>query len=255
MMWRAELSGRAALVTGAASGIGLATATMLAEAGCAVALNFLPGDPRGAEAAARLRATTQVQIVEAPGSVSDAGASRAMVAAAIAALGRLDFLVNNAGTPATPTAIAPEELDRITEELWATVLETNLVGVFRVAQAAAAALREARGAVVNVASIAGFGYPGSSLAYGASKAGVVNLTVNLARALAPEVRVNAVAPGAVDSTWPLNWTEARREETRQKALLKRRCTPEDIAEAIVFLLAGGGMVTGQTLVVDGGLTL
>jgi len=115
-------------------------------------------------------------------------------------------------------------------------------------------LRAARGAVVNVASIAGLSSLGSSIAYGASKAGVVNLTRNLARALAPEVRVNAVAPGHVETAWTAAW-EDRRRDAAERALLKRNCQPEDIADAIVFLAAGGAMVTGQTLVVDGGLTL
>lgn len=93
------------------------------------------------------------------------------------------------------------------------------------------------------------------MAYGATKAGVISLTKNLARSLAPEVRVNAVAPGAVDSPWMIEWTNEQRSSSIEKALLKRRCTPEDLAEVMVFLLAGAGMVTGQTIVVDGGLTL
>jgi 3-oxoacyl-[acyl-carrier protein] reductase len=92
------------------------------------------------------------------------------------------------------------------------------------------------------------------MAYGATKAGVISLTKNLARGLSPEVRVNAVAPGAVDSTWMIEWTNEQRASSIDNALLKRRCTPEDIAEVIVFLLAGAAMVTGQTIVVDGGLT-
>ena len=111
------------------------------------------------------------------------------------------------------------------------------------------------GAIVNIASIAGFDSPGSSMAYGATKAGVISLTKNLARALAPQARVNAVAPGAVDSTWMVEWTQEKRRQTAEKALLKRRCTPEDLAETIVYMLAGAGMVTGQALIVDGGLTL
>lgn len=254
-MIRYDLKGRAALVTGGASGIGYATATMLAEAGASVAINFLPGDPRGPESVAELRAKTGARIVEAPGSVADVAQAHAMVGRAIADLSRLDFLVNNAGTPATKAAIPPEKLDALTESMWQTLIDTNLLSVFRVTHAAAAALRESGGAVVNTASIAGLGYAGSSLAYGATKAGVISLTVGLARALAPRVRVNAVAPGAVDSSWPIDWTPDRQEQTREKALLKRRCTPEDIAEVILFFLAGGAMVTGQTLVVDGGLTL
>ena len=249
-----ELKGRTALVTGGASGIGLSTTVMLAEYGCRVAINHLVDDPRGAEAVARLRAAGH-DVIAAPGDVGDAADCERMVDTAVRELGRLDYLVNNAGTPGTRTLISPKELNRITEELWQTVLQVNLLGVFRCTKAAAAALRAAGGAVVNVASIAGLDSPGSSMAYGATKAGVISLTKNLARALSPEVRVNAVAPGAVDSPWMVEWTEERRRASAEKALLKRRCTPEDLAEVMVFLLAGAAMVTGQTVVVDGGLTL
>ena len=99
------------------------------------------------------------------------------------------------------------------------------------------------------------GRAGSSLAYSATKAGVVSLTQNLARALAPEVRVNAIAPGAVDSSWMVEWTNEERQQSIERALLKRRCQPEDLAEVILFLGFGAAMVTGQTMTVDGGLTL
>jgi 3-oxoacyl-[acyl-carrier protein] reductase len=244
-----DLSGKTALVTGAASGIGLSTARMLAQAGCRVAINHLADDARGTSAAEAIGA------ISAPGDVSRADDSRRMVADAIARLGRLDFLVNNAGTPATPEPIPPEDLDAMTEEFWAAILQTNLMGPFRCTHAAAAALREAKGAVVNTASVAGLTFMGSSIAYGASKAGLVNLTQNLARALAPDVRVNAVAPGAVDSPWSEAWGNERKARSAEKALLKRRCTPDDIAEVIVFLLGSARMVTGQTVVVDGGLML
>jgi 3-oxoacyl-[acyl-carrier protein] reductase len=241
------------LVTGGGSGIGLATATRLAELGARVALNHLPGDPAGPAAAATL-GERGLDAIAVAGDVSQPGAAEAMVGEAIGALGRLDFLVNNAGTPGTLEPIPAAQLDAMTEEFWQLILSTNLLGPFRCTHAAAAALRAAQGAVVNVASIAGLHSMGSSIAYGASKAGVVNLTRNLARALAPEVRVNAVAPGHVETGWTAAWQD-RRREAAERALLKRNCQPEDIADAIVFLAAGGAMVTGQTLVVDGGLTL
>ena len=249
-----DLRGKAALVTGGASGIGLATATLLARSGCDVAVNFLEGDARGPASVAALQAETNARILAAPGNVGDAADAERMVRQAVAELGRLAYLVNNAGTPGTPTAIAPHEFDRLTEELWDAVLEVNLRGVFRCAKAAGPALKAASGAMVNIASIAGINSAGSSMAYGATKAGVISLTKNLARGLAPEVRVNAVAPGAVDSTWMIEWTEEQRRSSIEGALLKRRCRPEDLAEVIVFLLAGAAMVTGQTVVVDGGLT-
>jgi 3-oxoacyl-[acyl-carrier protein] reductase len=119
---------------------------------------------------------------------------------------------------------------------------------------AAPALKAARGAIVNTASVAGLGAIGSSVAYGASKAALVNLTKNLARALAPEVRVNAVAPGLVDSPWTKSWPEERKRAHVAGTLIHRMVTPEDIAEAMLFLAAGAAMVTGQTLVVDGGMS-
>jgi 3-oxoacyl-[acyl-carrier protein] reductase len=249
-----DLAGKAALVTGGASGIGLATAAMLARNGATVAVNFLPDDPRGAEAVARL-AAAGAKAIAAPGNVGDARDCERMVKQAVADLGRLDLLVANAGTPGTRRKIEPRELDLITEELWNTLLQVNLLGVFRCAKAAAPALKAARGAIVNTASIAGLGRAGSSLTYSATKAGVVSLTQNLARALGPQVRVNAVAPGSVDSNWMVEWTGEQQRAAAEGAVLKRRCTPDDIAEVVVFLGFGAAMVTGQTIVVDGGLTL
>lgn len=249
-----DLSGKTALVTGGASGIGLATVEILGRGGAIVAINFLPDDPRGPETVAQLKADG-LAVIEAPGDVSTADGAAAMVADAVDRLGRLDLLVNNAGTPGGREQIHPSELDLITEELWSTVIDTNLLGTFRCSKAAADALRAARGAIVNLASVAGINAPGSSMAYGATKAGIISLTKNFARALGPEVRVNAVAPGSVDSDWQIEWTDERRQWTIDNALLKRRCTPEDIAEVIVFLGVCGAMVTAQTVVVDGGLTL
>ncbi|MFN3744590.1 MAG: SDR family NAD(P)-dependent oxidoreductase [Hyphomicrobiaceae bacterium] len=249
-----DLAGRTALVTGGASGIGLSTVTMLGRNGATIAVNFLAEDPRGADTVARLKADG-LKAVAAPGNVGDAADCARMVAKATDDLGRLDLLVANAGTPGTRRKIEPRELDLITEELWSTLLQVNLLGVFRCAKSAAPALKAARGAIVNTASIAGLGRAGSSLAYSATKAGVVSLTQNLARALAPDVRVNAVAPGAVDSTWMVEWTDEQRRASIENALLKRRCTTDDIAEVILFLGFGAAMVTGQTVVVDGGLTL
>jgi 3-oxoacyl-[acyl-carrier protein] reductase len=249
-----DLAGKTALVTGGASGIGLSTAAMLGRYGATVAVNFLADDPRGKDVVAKLK-SDGIKAIEAPGNVGDAADCARMVATAIDNLGRLDLLVSNAGTPGTRRKIEPHELDLVTEELWSTLLQVNLLGVFRCAKAAAPALKAAHGAIVNTASIAGVGRAGSSMSYSATKAGVVSLTQNLARGLSPEVRVNAVAPGAVDSTWMVEWTDEQRRSSIQNAALKRRCTTDDIAEVIVFLGFGAAMVTGQTIVIDGGLTL
>jgi 3-oxoacyl-[acyl-carrier protein] reductase len=251
-MITADLRGKAALVTGGASGIGLATVERLLLAGAKVAMNHLPEDGRAQSEIERFQAHGY-QIVGAPGDVSRAGEAEAMVTHAIGQLGGLDILVNNAGTPGTQAPIDFRNLDAMTETFWQTILSTNLIGPFRCSHAAAPALKEARGAIVNTASVAGLGRPGSSIAYGASKAGLVNLTRSLAVALAPEVRVNAVAPGLVDSPWTAAWPQERKRGYSDAALMRRVCTPADIAEAILFLAAGGAMITGHTLPVDGGL--
>src|SRR5580765_919402 len=199
-MITADLTGKTALVTGGASGIGLATVEAFAKSGATVALNHLADDPRGVQQVERLKGLGH-KVVAAPGNVSQPGEAEAMVTRAIDTLGRLDFLVNNAGTPATPAPIPFPELDRLTEEFWQAILNTNLIGPFRCTHAAVGALRQAKGAVCSTASIAGVQGSGSSIPYASSKAGVINLTRSLARTLAPDVRVNAVAPGFVDSPW------------------------------------------------------
>jgi 3-oxoacyl-[acyl-carrier protein] reductase len=253
-MITADLTGKTALVTGGASGIGLATVEIFARCGATVALNHLADDRRGAEQVERLKSAGH-RVVAAPGNVSKPGEAEAMVTRAIDALGRLDFLVNNAGTPATPAPIPFSELDRLTEDFWQTILNTNLIGPFRCTHAAVGALRQAKGAICSTASIAGVQGSGSSIPYATSKAGVINLTRSLARTLAPEIRVNAVAPGFVDSPWNKDWPADRKVQSVERTPLKRACTPEDIAVTIFFLCAGSAMITGQTIIVDGGLTL
>ncbi len=249
-----DLQGKTALVTGGISGIGLATVEQLAGFGARVAVNHLPDDPRASEVLAALR-SRGAEVVAAPGDIGKAGEAEAMVEQALAELGDLDLLVNNAATPATRRLIPPAELDSLSEALWSEIWNVNMVGVWRCTRTAAPALKRCRGAVVNTASVAGMGRVGSSIAYSAGKAGLINLTRDLARALAPEVRVNAIAPGAVDSPWMVEWSEEQRQAGIDQALLKRRNQPSDLAEVIVFLGFGARMVTGHCMPVDGGLLL
>ncbi|HYM04363.1 MAG TPA: SDR family oxidoreductase [Stellaceae bacterium] len=251
-MITADLRGKTALVTGGASGIGLATIELLLLCGATVAMNHLADDDRAHREIERFR-QHGYHLISAGGDVSRPGEAEKMVAHAVDRLGGLDILVNNAGTSATRSPIEFRDLDAMTEDFWQTILATNLLGPFRCSHAAAPALKKSRGAIVNTASVAGLGKVGSSIAYGASKAGLVNLTRSLAVALAPEVRVNAVAPGFVDSPWTQDWPAERKRGFVDLTLMKRACTPAEIAEAILFLAAGGAMITGHTLPIDGGL--
>jgi 3-oxoacyl-[acyl-carrier protein] reductase len=248
-----ELAGRVALVTGASRNIGRAIALSLAQGGASVIVSARQDRDGVEEVVSTIRQGGGTAIATF-GDVSRREDVEAVIAAGHSAFGRLDILVNNAGTPGTREPIPFENLDAMTEDFWSTIVSTNLVGPFRCTRAAAGALRSAKGAVVSTASVAGLGTVGSSIAYGAAKAGLINMTKNLARALAPDVRVNAVAPGLVDSPWTQHWSPEKKAEMRAKTPLGRLCQPEDIADAILFLAAGSTMVTGHTLVVDGGLS-
>ena len=251
-MISADLAGKTVLVTGGVSGIGLATAKLFAASGAKVAINHLPDDPGASDVIERLT-ENGLDVVPAPGDVSDPAQGEAMVQQAAGNLGRLDILINNAGTSNTRAPIAFDDLGAMTEDFWSKILQTNLIGAFRCARAAAPHLKATQGAIVSTASVAGLGVPGSSIAYGASKGALINLTRSLAHALAPDVRVNAVAPGLVRTPWTDPWPESRKNDTIANCLLKRMVEPDEIAETMLFL-ACNPAITGQTLAVDCGRT-
>ena len=251
-MITADLSGKVALVTGGASGIGLATVERLAQNGAKVAINDLGSNPRLEREVARL-ASAGHDVRPFPGDVSKPEEVNAMIATAVRHFGRLDFLVNNAATPGTSAPIPPADFERQDEAFWARLLSINQVGPYRCLKAAAPHLRRAKGAVVNVASTAGLGYGGSSSVYASTKAALILLTKEWAHALGPDVRVNAIAPNVVEgSGWECRFDPAALAETVAKLPLRRAGKPEDYAEVIFYLLAGAGYITGQTIVVDGG---
>jgi 3-oxoacyl-[acyl-carrier protein] reductase len=183
---------------------------------------------------------------------------RAMVTAMEKTFGRLDVLVNNAGTTHW---VKLDDLDGLTDAIWDEILDVNVKGAFRCSRAAAQLLAAHQGMIINVSSISGVLAPStmSSLAYGTAKAALIYLTRGLAVALAPRVRVNCVAPAFTDTPWMSEHFGVDYQQVITQASagypLKRIATPEDVAGAIVGLITGGDFVTGQTLIVDGGLSL
>ena len=248
-----DLNGKRALVTGGASGIGLGTVKAFLRCGARVAINDLPGSQQRDEVVGQLKDEGH-DVIPTPGNVGDPDDAPRMVKNAITALGGLDYLVNNAGTPGTTKPIPPSDFESQDEDFWNLLLNVNLIGPYRCTKAAAEALKESSGSIVNTASISAHAGGGSSSVYCATKAGLVNLTKEWARALAPRVRVNAIAPGAVDSPWMCRFEEVDDKSEEEAIPLGRIGSPEDYGEAILLLAAGADYVTGQTLNVDGGLT-
>lgn len=241
---------RVALVTGSATGIGRAVAWRLADRGYAVAVNYSKSQSDAEETADGVRKRGgKVLLVKA--NVGDDAAVREMVARTVETLGRLDVLVNNA---ATTHFIPHTDLDALTEAVWDEILQVNLKGTFYACRAAMPQLRVRRGNIVNIASVAGLGGSGSSIPYAASKGAVITLTKSLARAFAPDVRVNAVAPGPVQTRWLADHQDMV-AQAMEATPLKRPATPDDVADVTVFLAAETSLMTGQVVVVDGGRTM
>jgi 3-oxoacyl-[acyl-carrier protein] reductase len=241
---------RVALVTGSATGIGREVAWRLAERGYAVTVNYSKSKAEAEETADGVRSRGAEALVYAA-SVADDTAVRAMVERTTEEFGGLDVLVNNA---ATTHFVAHHDLEGLTEAVWDEILGVNLKGTFFASRAAMPHLKQRRGAIVNVASVAGVSGTGSSIAYAASKGAVITLTKSLARAFAPEVRVNAVAPGPVQTRWLADHQDMI-EQALKVTPLKRAAMPEDIADAVVFLADVSTLMTGQVLVIDGGRTI
>lgn len=248
-----KLQGKAAVVTGGSRGVGRSTAIQLAQGGCAVLVNYSSSKAE-AESVVDEICAAGGRAIPFQANVANDGECRGMIDAAAKAFGRLDILINNAGTT---RFIAHSDLEGVTDEAWESILGVNLLGPFQCIRAAAPLMREAgEGEVVNVASVAGVAAMGSSVPYCASKAALINMTVSLARALGPEIRINAVAPGFIEGDW-LRQGLGERYETQKAAISKRAVLgrvsqPEDIADAILAFITGSDMVTGETLVVDGG---
>jgi 3-oxoacyl-[acyl-carrier protein] reductase len=245
---------RAALVTGAASGIGRAAALALARAGYDVAINYSRSE-KEAKAVAEEAGRIGVRTLLCRCDVADESGVRVMLKAIEDEFGRLNVLVNNAGTTA---AWKPKELESLSLEDWDRVFAVNVRGLFQVTRAAVPLLRSSKGCVVNTASIVGLRPGPQPLPYAASKAAVVSLTKTLAWNLGPDIRVNAVAPGWMEGDWMQRMLKDKYEdlmERRAKATPLRRCvTADDVAETILSLVQSNRFVTGEVIVIDGGFS-
>lgn len=251
-----RVEGKAAIVTGSGTGVGRETALALARLGCHVLVNYSRSKDEAERTCADVRALG-VKAAVCRADVARDEDCRAMVAEAVRAFGRLDVLVNNAGTT---SFIHHGDLDAVSADDWQRIMAVNVQGPFQCARAARSALEaDGGGCIVNVSSVAGIRAIGSSIPYCASKAALNNLTIALARALAPKIRVNAVAPGFITGRWlqtglgPAYESVKKFQESRSP--LQRVCDPRDVADAISSLVTGSDLVTGQVLPVEGGMLI
>jgi len=247
---------RVAIVTGASSGIGAASARMLAEAGVNVAATY-SGNADGAAAVVDTCKATGSDAIALQGDVAQDQVCRNIVNETLDRWGRVDILINNAGTT---KAANQSDLDALDAADFERIYSVNTIGTYQMVRAALPALKvHGHGSVVNTSSIAGLSGIGSSIAYAASKGALNTLTLSLARSLAPEIRVNAVCPGFVDSEWwkqhDAETIEKLRDRARRTTPLQRVVSSEDVAEAIMLFALGGRSITGQMLVIDNGMLL
>lgn len=238
---------KVALITGGATGIGRSVALGLAKTGINVAINYSRSESDAANTAAELKALG-VEAAAIRADVAVDSDARVLVSSALDRFGRLDYLVNSAGTT---VYVSMADLEGLQPEHWDQIMDVNVKGLFWVCRAAAPHLKITRGSIVNITSIAGMTGMGSSIAYAASKAAAICVTKSLARTLAPEVRVNSVAPGIVMT----RWVEGREDHVRrlgEHTPLGRVCDADDVADVVIPILTSASMMTGQTVVVDGG---
>lgn len=244
-----KLQDRVALVTGAGTGIGRGIAEAFARQGVKVAVNYSRSRDAAEEVVRDIRSTGGTAIAIGA-SVANDQEVRGMVDQIAREFGRLDILVNNAGWS---TRIPHDRLEDLTDEVWNRTFDTNLRGAFYCVRAAVPLLRQQEGgAIVNIASVAGMTGLGSSIAYAASKGAMITLTKSLARALAPGIRVNAIAPGFVRTRFA-DWPSSAFDEGEAMTPLKRLATVEEIAALALHLAVDAKSITGETIAVDGGV--
>jgi len=250
-----DLSGRVAIVTGSSSGVGAATARLLAQQGCHLIINY-NANADGAEAVAEQCRQSNVEVLVERANVARDEDCQALADAALRHWQRIDILVNNAGTT---KFVDHSDLDGLNADDFQRIYGVNVVGTYQMIRAVNASMQkqEEGGVVVNVASTAAITGIGSSVAYAASKGAMVTLTLSLARALGPKLRINAVCPGFIEGDWLREGLGEKKyaeliEFNRRNSALGQVATPETVADAILHFVSGPQIVTGETLIVDGG---
>ncbi len=248
------MAGKAALVTGGGTGIGAAVVLALAKAGYDVAINYSRSEGPAKETA-KAAEKAGVRAITIKADVADDKSVRAMLAEVEKAFGRLDVLVNNAGTTAD---WKPRDLESISEEAWDRVFAVNTKSIFLVTRAAVKLLKASKGCIMNTASIVGLRPGPQPIPYAASKAAVVNMTKTLAWNLGPDIRVNAVAPGWMEGEWMERMLGDKYRDLMDRRAkmtpLKRCVTADDVAETMMTFIQSNRFVTGEVLVIDGGFT-
>ena len=245
-----RLKDKVAVVTGGATGIGKSVCEIFAREGARVVVNYNSSADAANEIVAGIVAKGG-EAIAVQASVASEEQVKALFAAAVQRWGKLDILVNNAGwSKRTPHHL----LDDLTEEIWDRTLNTNLRGTFYCMRAAAELLRRQPGAsIVNIASIAPYTGEGSTIVYAASKAGVISMTKSFARVLAPGVRVNAIAPGIIETAFA-GWPPEHFVRGAEVSPLKRNATADEVGELALFLAADATGITGETIRIDSGMT-
>lgn len=249
-----------AIITGGGTGVGRDTSLQLARRGYHIILNYSRSKQEAEQTADEITTigrSTGSQALCLQANVADDQDCRQLIDAALNRHGRLDVLVNCAGT----TQFIPfERMEEVSAETWERLFRVNVTGAFQCARAAAPALRKSdNGQIINISSVAAQLGQGSSIPYCCTKAALDNLTVSLARTLAPEIRVNGIAPGFIAGRWTEKGLGVSYDQVckayEQSLPLRKVCQPADIAEAIVSLITGSRLVTGQTLTVDAGMMI
>ncbi|MBA1149351.1 SDR family oxidoreductase [Ectothiorhodospiraceae bacterium WFHF3C12] len=246
-----------AIVTGSSSGVGAATVKLLAGRGWNVVINY-SRKADAAEAVAEECRSLGADVLVRQANVAEDADCRALAKAAVDRWGRIDALVNNAGT----TRFCDHaDLEGLSAQDFQDIYAVNTIGPYQMTRAVAPSMQSAgQGAIVNTASIAGVTGVGSSIAYAASKGALITMTKSLARALGPAIRVNAVCPGFIKGEWLREGLGEERYNKMVETLesgtpLQRVCDPEDVADGIYYFLAHGRLVTGETMLLDGGAHL